>query len=297
MAWLQLRVTTRHPEFADEILQAHGASAVSFVDAVDKPVLEPAPGETPLWEDTITLGLFTEGTDLAPVLDGLRELLPDGAEAQFQTELIEDQDWVRVWLKDCPPLKFGERFWVVPREKVNEVTQKDAVLLRLDPGLAFGTGTHPTTALCLEWLAGQDLEGKTVLDYGCGSGVLAIAALLLGAERAVCVDIDPQALIATHDNAQENGVADRITAMLPDAFVPFAADVVLANILANPLIQLAPLLARCVKRDGRLVLAGLLDRQAAEVHAAYAPWFDADPDATREGWTRISARCRQPAGS
>jgi ribosomal protein L11 methyltransferase len=297
MAWLQLRVTTRHPEFADEILQAHGASAVSFVDAVDKPVLEPAPGETPLWEDTITLGLFTEGTDLAPVLDGLRELLPDGAEAQFQTELIEDQDWVRVWLKDCPPLKFGERFWVVPREKVNEVTQKDAVLLRLDPGLAFGTGTHPTTALCLEWLAGQDLEGKTVLDYGCGSGVLAIAALLLGAERAFCVDIDPQALIATHDNAQENGVADRITAMLPDAFVPFAADVVLANILANPLIQLAPLLARCVKRDGRLVLAGLLDRQAAEVHAAYAPWFDADPDATREGWTRISARCRQPNGA
>ncbi len=295
MAWLQLRVHTRHPEFADEILLAHGAAAVSFVDAVDKPVLEPAPGETPLWDDTVTLGLFVDGTDLEPVLAGLRDLLPDGAEATFHTELIEDQDWVRVWLKDCPPLKFGERFWVVPREKVGEVTQPDAVILRLDPGLAFGTGTHPTTALCLEWLSHQDLRGKTVLDYGCGSGVLAIAALLLGAERAVCIDIDPQALTATRDNAQENGVAARITTGLPADFVPFEADVVLANILANPLIALAPLLAGSVRAGGRLALAGLLDRQAEEVRAAYAPWFDCDPDVSREGWTRISARCRTPA--
>ncbi|HEY0974857.1 MAG TPA: 50S ribosomal protein L11 methyltransferase [Solimonas sp.] len=292
MAWLQLRVHTRHPEFADEILLAHGASAVSFVDAVDNPVLEPAPGETPLWENTVTLGLFTDGTDLAPVLDGLRELLPDGAEAQFQTELIEDQDWVRVWLKDCPPLKFGERFWVVPREKVNEVTQQDAVLLRLDPGLAFGTGTHPTTALCLDWLARQDLRGKTVLDYGCGSGVLAIAALLLGAERAVCVDIDPQALIATRDNAQENGVADRVQTCLPQDFTPFPAQVLLANILANPLIALAPLLSGSIATGGHLVLAGLLDRQAEDVRAAYAAYFDFDADVSREGWTRLSARAR-----
>lgn len=290
MAWLQLRVSTRHPEFADEILLAHNAHAVSFVDAVDKPVLEPAPGETPLWEDTVTLGLFTEGTALEPVIADLRELLPDGAQATFHTELIEDQDWVRVWLKDCPPLKFGERFWVVPREKVNEVTQADALMLRLDPGLAFGTGTHPTTALCLDWLARHDLRGKTVLDYGCGSGVLAIAALLLGAQRAVCVDIDPQALIATRDNAAENGVADRITAMLPEAFTPFAADLVLANILANPLIQLAPLLTQCVRGDGDLILAGLLDRQAQDVHAAYRGAFDAQPDVSREGWTRIHAR-------
>ena len=295
MAWLQLRVHTRHPEFADEILLAHGAAAVSFVDAVDKPVLEPAPGETPLWEDTVTLGLFTDGTDPEPVMASLRELLPDGAEATFHTELIEDQDWVRVWLKDCPPLKFGERFWVVPREKVGEVTQPDAVILRLDPGLAFGTGTHPTTALCLEWLSHQDLRGKTVLDYGCGSGVLAIAALLLGAERAVCIDIDPQALTATRDNALENGVAERITTGLPADFVPFAADVVLANILANPLIALAPLLSSSVREGSWLALAGLLDRQADEVRAAYAPWFDCDADVSREGWTRISARCRTPA--
>jgi ribosomal protein L11 methyltransferase len=295
MAWLQLRIHTAHPEFADELLLAHGAQAVSYVDAEDDPVLEPAPGETPLWSNTVTIGLFSDDTDLTPVIAGLRELLPDGAAARFADELIEDQDWIRIWLKDCPPLKFGERLWVVPHEKVAEVTQADAVLLRLDPGLAFGTGTHPTTALCLEWLASQDLSGKTVLDYGCGSGVLAIAALLLGAERAVCVDIDPQALIATRSNAADNGVADRVTALLPGDFVPFAADIVVANILAGPLVQLAPLLASSIAPGGRLALAGLLDRHAAEIHDAYDSWFDFDDDVSREGWTRISARCRMPA--
>lgn len=295
MAWLQLRVHTRHPEFADEILQAHDAKAVSFVDAVDDPVLEPAPGETPLWAHTVTLGLFVDGADLAPVQASLRELLPDGNEARFEIELIEDQDWVRVWLKDCPPLKFGERFWVVPREKVGEVTQQDAIILRLDPGLAFGTGTHPTTAMCLLWLTEQDLRGKTVLDYGCGSGVLAIAALLLGAERAICVDIDPQALLATRDNAAENGVADRIVTLSAEQFVPLAADVVVANILANPLIMLAPILASSIKRGGRLALAGLLDRQADEVRDAYRDGFDFDADLSKDGWTRLSAQCRMPA--
>lgn len=299
MAWLQLRVHTRHPEFADEILQAHEASAVSFIDAVDDPVLEPPPGETPLWANTVTLGLFVEGTDLEPVQASLRELLPDGAEARFATELIEDQDWVRVWLKDCPPLQFGKRLWVVPREKVAEVTQPDAVLLRLDPGLAFGTGTHPTTALCLQWLAELaeqgELAGKTVLDYGCGSGVLAIAALLLGAERAICVDIDPQALLATRDNAAENGVANRIATLPAEHFKPLAADIIVANILANPLIALAPRLASTIRSGGRIALAGLLDRQAEDVRAAYAPWFDVDPDVSREGWTRLTARCRMPA--
>ncbi|HEX4895805.1 MAG TPA: 50S ribosomal protein L11 methyltransferase [Solimonas sp.] len=295
MAWLQLRVRSRHPEFAEEVLLAHNAAAVSFVDAVDDPVLEPAPGETPLWQDTVTLGLFVENTDLDPVREGLRDLLPDGAQAEMSVELIEDQDWVRVWLKDCPPLMFGQRLWVVPHEKVSEVTQADAVILRLDPGLAFGTGTHPTTALCLEWLAGEDLRGKTVLDFGCGSGVLAIAALLLGAERAVCVDIDPQALTATRNNAADNGVAERITTLLPADFVPFPADVVLANILANPLVQLAPQIASSIASGGHLVLAGLLDRQAEEVRAAYLPWFGFLPDAKREGWTRLHARCRLPA--
>ena len=185
-------------------------------------------------------------------------------------------------------MRFGERLWVVPHEKLHEVTQPDAVILKLDPGLAFGTGTHPTTALCLDWLAGQDLRGKTVLDYGCGSGVLAIAALLLGAERAVCVDIDPQAIQATQDNARNNGVVNRVEAMLPDAFVHGQTDIVVANILANPLVQLAPLLARCTAGDGRIALAGLLDRQADEVRAAYAPWFVFETDTRRDGWTRVA---------
>lgn len=295
MAWLQLRVHTAHPEFAEEVLLAHSAAAVSFIDAEDKPVLEPAPGETPLWENTVVLGLFKDDADLAPVIASLKELLPDGSSAQFQHELIEDQDWVRVWLKDCPPLKFGERLWVVPHEKLNEVTDPAAIVIKLDPGLAFGTGTHPTTALCLEWLAGQNLQGQQVLDYGCGSGILAIGALKLGAASALGVDLDPQALTASRQNAHDNGVDGQLRTMLPEEFVPFPAGVLVANILANPLIQLAPLLASSIQRGGRLALAGLLERQAEDVRAAYAPWFDFDDDVVRDGWTRISARCRMPA--
>ena len=295
MAWLQLRVHSTHPEFAEEVLLAHDAAAVSFVDAEDKPVLEPAPGETPLWENTVVLGLFRDDADLAPVTASLRELLPDGASAQFKTELIEDQDWVRVWLKDCPPLKFGGRLWVVPHEKLHEVTDPGAIILKLDPGLAFGTGTHPTTALCLEWLAGQELSGQRVLDYGCGSGILAIAALKLGAASALGVDLDPQALTASQQNARDNGVAAQLRTMMPEEFVPFPADVVVANILANPLIRLAPLLASSILRGGRIALAGLLERQAEDVRAAYEPWFDFDQDVIRDGWTRLSARCRLPA--
>lgn len=293
MAYRQLNVLSAHPEFAEELLLAQDAQAVSQTDAEDHPVLEPAPGETPLWPRTRTQGLFAEDTDLAPVIASLRAELPDGATAEFSEELIEDRDWVRIWLKDCPPLKFGARLWVSPHERVAEINAADAVILRLDPGLAFGTGTHPTTALCLEWLAGENLHGKTVLDYGCGSGVLAIAALLLSAQRAVGVDIDPQALIATRNNAQVNGVASQVDVFMPQDFTPSAtADVVVANILANPLIELAPLLARSIRNGGRLVLAGLLERHADEVRAAYAPWFNFDADTAREGWTRVSGTRR-----
>lgn len=292
MAWLQIRVHTRHPEFAEEILLAHGAQAVSFVDAQDQPVLEPLPGETPLWAQTLTLGLFPEQQDLRALEPALRELLPDGARVELERELIEDQDWVRAWLEHWQPLRFGRRLWVTPHEKRGSIADPDAVIVTLDPGLAFGTGTHPTTALCLEWLEAQDLRGRTLLDYGCGSGILAVAALVLGARSAVCVDIDPQALQATRENAAANGVQDRIETCLPEDFTPFAADVLVANILAGPLVALAPRLAHCLQPGGRLALAGLLTRQAAEVHAAYLPWFDCEPDAEREGWTRISARLR-----
>ena len=295
MAWLQLRIHSTHPEFAEEILLSNGAVGVSFIDAEDRPVLEPAPGETPLWENTVTLGLFHDTADLAPAQVALRELLPDGADASIIQELIEDQDWVRAWLDHWHPLKFGEHLWVTPGEKIGEITDAGAIILKLDPGLAFGTGTHPTTALCLEWLSAQDLKDKTVLDYGCGSGILAIAALKLGAKKAICVDIDPQALTATLNNAHENGVEDRVKVMLPQDFVPFPADFVIANILARPLITLAPLLASSLRSGGKIVLAGLLERQQEEVREAYASWFSFEPDQIKDGWTRIAGRCRIPA--
>lgn len=290
MAWMQLRVLTRTPDFAEEILSTHGAEAVSFLDGADTPILEPLPGETPLWPETVTVGWFKDSADIEPAKAALREALPEADNVQLETQLIEDQDWVRVWLEHWPPQKFGDNLWVVPREKRHEVTDAQATILLLDPGLAFGTGTHPTTALCLEWLSHTDVKDKTVLDFGCGSGILAIAALLLGAKHAVCVDIDPQALTATQDNARVNGVQDRVTTLLPSAFAPDQYDIVLANILANPLITLAPLLMQCARQSALLVMAGLLDRQADDVRAAYENNFAFDLDVTREGWTRLAAR-------
>ena len=290
MAWMQLRVFTRTPDFAEEILSSFGAEAVSFLDGADTPILEPLPGETPLWPDTVTVGWFMDTTDLAPAKAALLDAMPEGASLRMESSLIEDQDWVRVWLENWPPQKFGDSLWVVPTQKRAEVTEPNATILLLDPGLAFGTGTHPTTALCLEWLSHADLKGKTVLDFGCGSGILAIAALLLGAERAVCVDIDPQALIATRNNAIANGVEARIVTLLPGEFVVAEHDLVLANILANPLISLAPLLSQCAKPQAGLVMAGLLDHHADEVRAAYAAHFAFDADVSREGWTRLSAK-------
>jgi ribosomal protein L11 methyltransferase len=295
MAWLQLRIYSAYPEFSEEILLSQGAVGVSFIDAEDVPVLEPAPGETPLWDNTVTLGLFHDTVSLIPAQAALRELLPDGASAVITQELIEDQDWVRAWLDHWHPLRFGSHLWVTPREKIGEISDPAAIILKLDPGLAFGTGTHPTTALCLEWLSSQDLQGKTVLDYGCGSGILAIAALKLGAKKAICVDIDPQALTATLNNAQENEVEDRIAVMLPEKFVPFPADFVIANILARPLIALSPLLASSIRQGGKIVLAGLLERQQEEVRTAYVPWFTFEPDQIKEGWTRIAGHCQAPA--
>jgi len=292
LAFLQLRVESEHPGFVDETLMAAGALSVSYLDGEDHPVLEPLPGETPLWPNTVVLGLFPDGHDAAPTLALLRALVPDGDRLRVSSGLVEDQDWVRAWLEHWQPLRFGQRLWVTPAEKRQQIDAAAAVVMTLDPGLAFGTGTHPTTALCLEWLEGQPLQGCTVLDYGCGSGILAIAALLLGARHAVCVDIDPQALLATRQNAATNGVADRIETCLPQDFQPTQYDRVLANILSGPLVQLAPRLGTCLADHGRLVLAGLLERQAAEVRTAYAAFLDFEPDGEREGWTRIAGRRR-----
>lgn len=290
MPFQQLNVLCRYPEFAEEILLAQGAQSVTQVDAADHPVLEPGPGETPLWPLTRTTGLFEEHADLAPAIAALRETLPDGNGAIITTADLEDQEWVRIWLRDWKPLRFGARLWVSPGAKLDEITQPDAIVVTLDPGLAFGTGTHPSTALCLDWLAGADLAGKTVLDYGCGSGLLGIAALKLGAARVIAVDIDPQALTATRQNAAANGVADRIEVLAAADYAPRPCDVVVANILAGPLVALAPALIASLRPGGALVLAGLLHAHADEVERAYRATCDFLPRAQHEAWTRLEAR-------
>lgn len=288
--WIELAVASHYPEFAEEILLSCGALSVTMTDAADVPVLEPLPGETPLWPATITKGLFVAGTDLDLVRAALAEQLPDGETAGTEILKVEDRDWVRAWLDHAEAMQFGERLWICPTGR--EVTAADAIIVHLDPGLAFGTGTHPSTSMCLDWLSLNELTAKTVLDYGCGSGVLAIAALKLGARHAKAIDIDPQAITATLDNAFSNAVAERLVcasvAETVDKPVDEAVDIVLANILARPLIELAPMLAIATKIGGHVVLAGLLERQAEEVRNAYSPWFDFEEDGRRDGWNRIA---------
>lgn len=275
---------------AEELLLACGALSVSLTDAADVPVLEPAPGETPLWPRTVVTALFESESDAAHARTQLLEILDD-ASLDMEQQPVEQRDWVRVWLEHCEPIKFGERLWVCPQEK--RVDEPGCTTLILDPGLAFGTGTHPSTGLCLEWLAQHCVEDFEVLDYGCGSGILAIAACLLGARTATTFDIDPQAVIATRDNALRNNVAEQLEVLTPEQ-VPDRGDfdLVLANILARPLIELAPRLCARLKPGGKLVLAGLLDRQAEEVRAAYADWIEFAPSLKRDGWSCLNGTRR-----
>jgi ribosomal protein L11 methyltransferase len=239
---IELRLHSQWPEFAEEALFAQGADAVRQEDEADDPVLEPAPGETPLWGHTITCGYFSEDADLDSIESVLRELLPDGAELRIERRILIESDWMDAWKQYAKPLPFGGgRLWIWPSHI--PIDDSKGVIVNLDAGLAFGTGTHASTALCLEWLATQDLHGKRVLDYGCGSGILAIAALKLGAASAIGVDIDPQALIATRANAEINGVGARIACASVEQFVDETVDIVVANILALPLVGLSAKLA------------------------------------------------------
>ncbi|MFB8829905.1 50S ribosomal protein L11 methyltransferase [Azotobacter sp. CWF10] len=288
MPWLQIRLAITPDQagaLEDQLLEL-GAVSVTFMDAEDQPIFEPDLGTTPLWSHTHLLALFEADTDADALLAHLR-LLRGGELPEHQIERIEDQDWERSWMDNFQPMRFGRRLWIVP--SWHQAPEPEAVNLLLDPGLAFGTGTHPTTALCLEWLDGQDLADCSVLDFGCGSGILAIAALLLGAKRAVGTDIDPQALEASRDNATRNGIDPaRFPLYLPADLPQQPADVVVANILAGPLVQLAPTITSLVKPGGRLALSGILAEQAEEVRAAYQGAFALDPSAEKDGWVRIS---------
>jgi ribosomal protein L11 methyltransferase len=296
MEWQQfvMNLEALNPASVEEILIRHGAQSVTFSDAGDMPVLEPGPGETPLWNNTRITGLFDAGVDMAAVLADLRSSLSLDYLPDHRLETLADRDWEREWLRDFGPMRFGRRLWVCPAGSAPE--QPDAIVVRLDPGLAFGTGTHATTAMCLEWLDAIELKGRTVLDYGCGSGVLAIAALKLGCERAHAMDIDVQAITAARENAAQNGVQHRIAlSASPDA-IEEQVDVVVANILAGPLVELAGSISNCIRSGGQLALSGILSEQAAEVIAAYAPRIDFDDPVFRQQdgqtWTRLTGRKR-----
>ena len=289
MPWIQKKINTtgaQAEEMGDALLE-NGAVSVTFQDTHDNPVFEPLPGETRLWGDTDVIGLFDAETEMQDVIAGLSQHPLLGANFLHKIEQIEDKDWEREWMANFHPMRFGQRLWICPSWR--DVPDPSAVNVMLDPGLAFGTGTHPTTALCLSWLDSLDLAGKTVIDFGCGSGILAIAALKLGAAKAIGIDIDPQAIQASRDNAERNGVSDNLTLYLPHEQPDnLSADVVVANILAGPLRELAPLISVLPKAGGHLGLSGILASQAESVCEAYEQAFVLDPVAEKEEWCRIT---------
>ena len=287
MTWLQLRLDT-HPEAVtrlEDLMLATGAVSVTLEDNADEPVLEPAVGETPLWQHTRLTGLYPADTDMKSVLAEFpADLL---ASSNERVEILEDKDWEREWMQHYQPMQFGERLWVCPSWL--EPPDPTAINLLLDPGLAFGTGTHPTTALCLAALAGLDLSDTTAVDYGCGSGILAVAALKLGTRELLAVDNDPQALAATLDNASRNAIpAKQLEVALPGAYEAQAwsarADLVVANILAGPLIDLSDTLLALLKPGGTLLLSGLLASQAEVVCAHYASQIKIAVSGETDGW-------------
>jgi ribosomal protein L11 methyltransferase len=298
MPFLELSLRCRASDEAklEAALEDLGALSVSLLDANDADnedaILEPGVAETPLWPEIIVLALFAQGTNEQLLLHALEawDGRLDLSSAAFRE--VQDQDWERAWMDQFRPMRFGERTWIVPsnQELPADADAQSAVVVHLDPGLAFGSGTHPTTALCLAWLDGLQLRGKTVLDFGCGSGILALAALKLGAARAVGVDNDPQALTASVDNAQRNGVAENLSVYLPQDEPVAKYPVVVANILAVALDALAELLAARVETGGLIALSGILDGQDTELLLRYAPWFDELAVAQQGDWVRITGR-------
>ena len=268
--------------------------AGSEIPVVDREIFEPEPGTTPLWPEVLVRGLFEQDVVRSALIEALLEAPGVDTPGQLNWREVKDQAWERAWLDRFEPMRFGKRLWIVPRG-MEAPTSRTATVIRLDPGLAFGTGAHATTALCLDWLDSAKLRGKVVVDYGCGSGVLAIAAALKGAGRVIAVDTDPQALEACDMNARNNHVHGRIVSCLPDHYQALlytlrgrdGVDVVLANILAKPLIDLAGVLGDSLRTGGRLVLSGLLDSQADSVRRAYRRAFGKLKVTTREGWARL----------
>jgi ribosomal protein L11 methyltransferase len=289
MSWLQLEtvVGQQRPETLEPILEELGATAVWFRDAGEEPILEPKPGETPLWSATIVAALFPRDTDTKMLAAALADFV-DGSALRFTH--IDERDWQADWQRTLRPMHFGGRLWVVPD---GVAFDEPGVSVRMTPGLAFGTGEHPTTAMCLKWLESQPLAGCKVLDYGCGSGLLAIASLALGADEACTVDIDSQALAATRDNAAKNSCLESMVVCGPEEIEPGRQyDVLVANILSGTLIELGPAISKLLQPNARLALSGILEDQAEAVCTAWSDWADLDKGMQDQNWVLLTGRKR-----
>lgn len=299
MSWLQLHLHTQadSAEHLEQLLLNQGALSVTLQDNADQPLLEPGVGETPLWDATKLSALFPQNINLENLLDALSQQLGHPL-PPYEVERVADENWERRWLDDFSAMQFGQQLWIVPSWQ--PPPDPNACNIILDPGLAFGTGTHPTTAMCLEWLAVNPMKGQSIIDYGCGSGILAIAALLLGAELAICVDNDPQALIATAANAEQNGIdASKLVTCLPEALddtlqqfgsAKHGCDLVMANILAGPLITLAPRLIDLLRDGGQIMLSGILSEQCTAVTNAYASIMTMQLPHSSDQWIRLNGQ-------
>lgn len=289
MPWLQLNIVTPRNlvERLEDALLDSGAASVTLQDNADQPIFEPGLGETPLWDTVRITALYDAHINTAETTttaaNAFGESLPE-----YAWELLEDKDWEREWMSNYHAIRCGEHLWICPSWQ--QPPEPDKVNLMLDPGLAFGTGTHPTTFMCMQWIDQQNFLGLDIVDYGCGSGILGIATLLMGARKVIGVDIDPQALLATTENAKRNHLpADAMPVYLPPRCPKIKADILLANILAGPLADLASTLNDLTKLGGKICLSGILAAQAESVKSAYNQWFDFDPTLQQDEWVRLTA--------
>lgn len=288
--WYQLQIEHCHRdevELISEALEETGALSITLTDKNDDPVLEPEPGTTPLWPDVIINALYDQEEIAAEAKSIVSSKFKH---LNYSINELADQNWERAWMDEFKPTRFGQRLWICP--SWIEPPEPDAVNLKLDPGLAFGTGTHPTTSLCLNWLDQADLSDKTMIDYGCGSGILALASLKLGAAKVFAVDIDEQALTATHTNASSNAISfEQLIIDFPQTLKE-PVDLVIANILLAPLLNLRAKFRELIKNTGTLVVSGILEEQASELITAYANDFSCETTLHQDGWSLLVFKCR-----
>lgn len=289
MTWWQFSLNCQASELeqVEALMQELGALSISLRDAGDEPIYEPLPGDNPVWQESIVTATF--GSDLDPGLlrQQLTMGLPRHLAGEIRQEKLEEQSWEQAYRQHFQPLQCAPDLWIVPSWL--EPPVPEATVIRLDPGLAFGTGSHPTTSLCLAWLGANKIKDRRVIDFGCGSGILAIAAIKLGAKQVTAVDIDEQALIACQSNMEANAIgSEQIQVCQPENLTTTATDLLVANILAGPLVELAPRFASLVRPGGQILLSGILKTQLEEIQSRYQVFFDLDPASYRDEWVCVS---------